>query len=130
MIAAMRKRVEVRMASRVLFVVMVLMTLAACATKNNNPTLGLDVDIYLHPTSADPTDIILQTAITKRLNDSAVTRNSLIHVRVENKTVYLTGTAKDNVRSEAERIAIETELTLNGEAIRPNKSISNKITTK
>jgi hypothetical protein len=90
----------------------------------------LDVDLYLHPTSADPVDILLQTAITKRLNDSSATRFSLIHVRVDDRTVILTGTAAEEVRSEAERIAQQTELTLNGESIRPKQPVSNRITTK
>jgi hypothetical protein len=49
---------------------------------------------------------------------------------VDDKTVILTGTAKEEVRMEAERIAQQTELTLNGEAIRPKQPISNRITTK
>ena len=108
---------------------LILLVLAGCA-KDTKTTLGLDVDLYLHPTSADPTDILLQTAITKRLNDSSVTRLSLIHVRVDDRTVILTGTAKEEVRSEAERIAQQTELTLNGESISPKQPISNRITTK
>jgi hypothetical protein len=107
----------------------VLFGLAGCA-RNTKTTVGLDVDLYLHPTSADPVDILLQTAITKRLSDSSATRFSLIHVRVDDRTVILTGTAEEQVRSEAERIAQQTELTLNGEAIRPKQPISNRITTK
>jgi len=103
---------------------------SGCAKNNNKTTLGLDVDVYLHPTSADPLDILLQTAITKRLNDSAVTRLGLIHVRVEEKTVILTGTATERIRDEAERIALQTELTLNGESIRPRQPITNRIATK
>src|SRR5215471_20533317 len=71
--------------------------LSACA-KNNKTTVGLDVDLYLHPTSADPVDILLQTAITKRLSDSSVTRFSLIHVRVDDRAVILTGAATEQVR--------------------------------
>jgi osmotically-inducible protein OsmY len=105
------------------------MAMAGCA-KNKKTTVGLDVDLYIHPTSADPTDIILQTAISKRLNDSTVARLGLIHVRVEDKAVILTGTATAEVRKEAERIASQTELTLNGESIRPKAPITNRITTK
>lgn len=110
-------------------IVLIMMALGGCA-KNNKTTLGLDVDLYVHPTSADPVDIILQTAISKRLNDSTVTKLSLIHVRVEDKVVILTGTAGADVRREAERIAQQTELTLNGEPIRPKVPITNRITTK
>jgi hypothetical protein len=103
--------------------------LAGCS-ESRKTTLGLDVNLYLHPTSADPLDIILQTAITKRLHESSITKLSLIHVRVEDRTVTLTGTAKENVRTEAERIAQQTELTLNGEAIRPKGTITNRVVTK
>jgi hypothetical protein len=117
--------------NRVVFFVIfpVLFALAGCA-KDTKTTVGLDVDLYLHPTSADPVDILLQTAISKRLSDSSVTHLSLIHVRVDDRAVILTGTATEQVRSEAERIAQQTELTLNGESIRPKPPISNRITTK
>ena len=114
---------------RALCVLLPLLLALGCA-KDTKTTLGLDVDLYLHPTSADPVDILLQTAIAKRLSDSSITKLSLIHVRVDDKTVILTGTAKEEVRSEAERIAQQTELTLNGESIRPKQPISNRITTK
>ena len=107
-------------------ILLAVMMLAGCAKKN---TVGLDVDLYVHPTSADPLDIILQTAITKRLNDSKVTKLSLIHVRVEDKVVILTGTATKEAQEEAERIASQTELTLNGEQIRPKVPVTNRITT-
>lgn len=105
------------------------MALAGCS-ESRKTTLGLDVDLYLHPTSADPVDVILQTAITKRLNENSVTKLSLLHVRVEDGAVILTGTAKAEVREQAERIAEQTELTLNGESIRPRGPITNKIVTK
>ena len=108
-------------------IVLIMMTSAGCGG-SKTATLGLDVDLYIHPASADPVDIILQTAIAKRLSDSAATELSLIHVRVEDQTVILTGTAEDDIRAEAERIARQTELTLNGEAIRPRDPISNRIT--
>ena len=104
----------------------ILLALSGCS-KDAKTTVGLDVNLYLHPTSADPIDVLLQTAITKRLNDSSVTKLSLIHVRVDDKTVILTGSAREAVRSEAERIATQTELTLNGESIRPKSPISNRI---
>jgi hypothetical protein len=110
-------------------ILLTTMALAGCSS-SRKATLGLEVDLYLHPTSADPMDVILQTAITKRLNESSVTKLSLIHVRVEDRTVILTGTAKENVRDEAARIAQQTELTLNGESIRPKGTITNRIATK
>jgi hypothetical protein len=114
---------------RVCAIAVITVALAGCSDSRKT-TLGLDVNLYLHPTSSDPMDIILQTAITKRLNESSVTKLSLIHVRVEDRAVTLTGTAKDEIRDEAERIARQTELTLNGESIRPREPITNKIVTK
>ena len=123
---AMKRRVAV---SAMYLSLVVMMALTGCA-KNGKPTLGLDVDLYVHPTSADPLDILLQTAISKRLGDSKITQNSLIHVRVEDRTVILTGTAKADVGKEAERIAKETRLTLNDVAIVPKSPISNRIIPK
>ncbi len=110
-------------------ILLATMTLTGCGGSRKT-ALGLDVDLYLHPTSADPLDVILQTAITKRLNESDVTRLSLIHVRVEDRNVILTGTAKAAARDEAERIAMQTDVTLNGESIRPRMPVTNRIDTK
>jgi hypothetical protein len=109
---------------------LLIITMLAGCSKRNKTTLGLDVDLYVHPTSSDPLDIILQTAISKRLNDSRLTKLSLVHVRVEDKVVILTGAATAEARKEAERIAEQTELTLNGETIRPKMPITNRITTQ
>ena len=110
-------------------ILIVAIALAGCS-KSRKTTLGLDVDLYLHPTSADPMDVILQTAITKRLNENNTTKLAPIHVRVEDRAVFLTGTGSAQIRDEAERIARQTELTLNGESIRPREPITNKIVTK
>ena len=110
-------------------ILVVTLALAGCS-RTKKTTLGLDVDLYLHPTSADPLDVILQTAITKRLHESSITKLAPIHVRVEDRAVVLTGTAKAQARDEAERIARQTELTLNGESIRPKEPITNKIVTQ
>ena len=101
------------------------MALSGC--NRHKTTIGLDVDLYVHPTSADPLDIILQTAISKRLNDAKTVKLSLIHVRVEDKLVILTGTSTDEGRKEAGRITMETVVTLNGEPIR--FTTKNQITT-
>ena len=45
-------------------------------------TVGLDVDLFLNPTSGDLTDVLLQTGITKRLADDNDTKSQIIHVRV------------------------------------------------
>jgi hypothetical protein len=100
---------------------------AGCSGKKT--VVGVDVDLYLHPSSADPADVLLQTAIAKRLADSSVTRQSMIRVAVVDRAVTLTGTARSkDAIEEAGRIAQQTELMLNGDAIRPKAPISNKIT--
>jgi len=112
--------------------VLVILHAAAFAGCNSSrkTTLGLDVNVYLHPSSSDPADVLLQTAITKRLNESNITRLSLIHVRVEERTVILTGSAKADVKREAEKLARGTTLTLNGETIQPRDQIDNRIETQ
>ena len=101
--------------------------LAGCGRKKT--VVGVDVDLYLHPSSTDPSDILLQTAITKRLADSATTRQSMIRVIVADRAVTLTGTARSqSMIDDAARIAQQTELTLNGDAIRPKTPVTNKIT--
>jgi hypothetical protein len=98
----------------------------------NKKTVGLDLDVYLHPTSSDSTDILLQAGIDKRLADIPSTKGSLIHVRVIGGIVTLTGTVKNPATKDAaEQIARETEVTLNGAAIRVAKeSVRNQITVE
>ena len=99
---------------------------SGCGTKKK--TLGLDVDLYLHATSADATDILLQTGISKRLAESDATRSARVHVRVTAGGVALTGAVRNRAVSDAaERIAKETELTLNGASIRPVGEIRNQL---
>jgi osmotically-inducible protein OsmY len=100
--------------------------LSGCASTKQ--TVGLDVDVYLHPSSSDSTDVLLQAGIDKRLADTPATKNSLIHVRVFGGIVTLTGTVKSQtIREVAEQITRETELTLNGTAIRVANDIRNQI---
>ena len=54
--------------------------IAGCS--GNKKTVGLDLDVYLHPSSSDSADILLQAGIDRRLSDNPATKGSLIHVRV------------------------------------------------
>ena len=91
-------------------------------------TIGLDVDVYMHPTSADPADILLQAGISKRLAEDIAARDGLIHVRVADGLVILSGAVKsDNVRQKAEQIAQSTDVRINGEPVLPQRKISNQI---
>jgi BON domain-containing protein len=98
----------------------------------NKKTVGLDLDVYLHPTSADSTDILLQAGIDKRLADTPSTKGILVHVRVTGGIVTLTGTVKNPATKDAaEQIARETEVTVNGTAIRAaRENIRNQITVE
>ena len=102
------------------------MLVSGCAARKQ--TVGLDVDVYLHPSSSDSHDLLLQAGIDKRLADTPATKSSLIHVRVSGGIVTLTGTVKSPAtREAAEQITRETELTLNGTAIRARNDIRNQI---
>ena len=110
--------------------IFIAICLTGCAGKQP-PVVGLDVNVYLHPSSSDLMDALLQTGIAKRLSDSTLIGPSVIHVQVADGAVTLTGTAKtQDAKDEAERIARGTELTLNGTAIRPKDPITNRITTQ
>jgi hypothetical protein len=110
--------------------IVITMCLTGCAGKQP-PVVGLDVNVYLHPSSSDPMDALLQMGIAARLSDSKLIGPSVIHVQVADRVVTLTGTAKtQDAKDEAERIARGTELTLNGTAIRPKDPITNRITTQ
>lgn len=91
-------------------------------------TVGLDVDVYLHPTSSESNDILLQAGIDKRLAENESTKNGIVHVRVAGGTVTLTGAVKNStIKDAAERIARETVVSLNGTPIRPEQNIRNQI---
>jgi len=93
-----------------------LMLLVGCHKKN---TIGLDVDVYLHPEAAAPDDQLLQTAIQKQINQDGVTKNSLIHVRVVDRIVFLTGTVRTQAeKQKANEIAQGISITVNEVAIK------------
>jgi len=111
------RRIE-RLACWSLPLLLVLVS-GACHKKN---TLGLDVDLYLYPEAAGPDDLLLQTAIRKQLDESAVTQNSLIHVRVVDKIVFLTGSVDTQLeKDEAERVARSTTVTVNGALLKASE---------
>ena len=100
--------------------------LAACGAKKK--TVGLDVDVYLHATSSASADVMLQAGIESRLAASTVAQNGVVHVRVFDGVVTLSGAVKSAaIKTQAEQIARSTELTLNGVAIRGAGAIKNQI---
>jgi osmotically-inducible protein OsmY len=111
----------------ILFLSIVL--ISGCGA-DKKTTLGLDVDVYLHPSSSDPADILLQAGIDKRLGEDETTKNGIIHVRVVGGVVTLSGTAKSNaVKDKAQQIARETDVKLDGSSIWPAaaRKINNQI---
>ncbi|MEE8586121.1 MAG: BON domain-containing protein [Acidobacteriota bacterium] len=108
---------------------MLLLSLTLVACGGRAPTVGLKIDLYLHPDSADENDVLLQAAIRQRLAKDESTRKSLIHVRVFQKTVFLSGTVKSGLKDRAGRIANETTVTVNGITIR-GEEVKNLIEEK
>lgn len=99
----------------------------AC-TRRQQPLAALDVNLYLHPEAASADDLILQTAIQKRLARNDATRSAGIHVRVIDRTVFLSGDVDSiKTKDEATRIAESTEISLNGESIKPSLPVRNSI---
>jgi len=110
---------------------LVLGALLFSGCSGNKKTVGLDVDLYLHASSSDPADVMLQAGIGKRLDASDVSKTGTVHVRVVDGVVTLSGTVRNAAgKSEAERIAMSTELTLNGTPIRPAGAVRNQLTVE
>ena len=79
---------------RILLVMSSILLLAgACGGRPARFELG--VDVYLHPDSAKPKDLILQAAIREQLDGIATRRRDQVHVRVFEKIAFLSGTVKD-----------------------------------
>ncbi len=100
-------------------------------SRQQRPLAALDVNLYLHPEAAGADDLILQTAIQKRLAASELTRAAAIHVRVIDRTVFLSGDVDSaKTKEEAAKIAEATEITLNGESIKPSLPVRNSISAE
>jgi hypothetical protein len=99
-----------------LVVLVLVVVTEGCARKN---VVAFDVDLYLHPEAGNSQDLLLQTAIQDQLDRSDVTRNSLIHVRVVDKLVLLDGFVESvKEKNEAEKLARDTTVSVNGAAIK------------
>ena len=108
-----------------------LATMSIGCSRRQRPLAALDVDLYLHPEAASADDLILQTAIQNRLVSNEFTRSAVIHVRVIDRTVFLSGNVDSaKVKDEAARVAESTEITLNGESIKPAIPVRNSISSE
>jgi hypothetical protein len=108
------------------FFLSALLFAASCGGRQN--AVMLDVDLYLHPESARGDDLVLQSAIQSRLLQDSELQDSLIHCRVIQGIVFLSGTVqKQNLREAAGRLAQDTEVTVNGRQIRATEPVRNGI---
>lgn len=95
-----------------------MFALAAC--QKNPPRVDLGVDLYLHPETATAEDAILQAAIRRQIVEALKPNAGLVHVRVIDKIVFLSGSvASDQDRMKAETIARNIDVRVNGTAIQP-----------
>ena len=94
------------------WLLIVLVSTALLAACGGRPaTVNLGVDLYMHPDSASPNDVILQAAIGENLREAIP--DELIHVRVFDQTAYLSGVVKDSgAGQKAQSIAQATTVTL------------------
>jgi hypothetical protein len=97
---------------------LVLLALSGFAACGGHPArVDLGVDVYLHPDSAQPRDLILQSAIRERLDQIAAKRRDQVYVRVFNLTAFLSGAVKDPCsKDEAQRAAEATKVTVEDSA--------------
>lgn len=101
---------------------LLLLSVVISGSCRKKTTLGLDVDLYLYPEAAGPDDLLLQTAIRKQLDQNAVTQDSLIHVRVVDKIVFLTGSVDtQREKDEADNLARNTIVTVNGLSLKASE---------
>jgi hypothetical protein len=99
--------------------------LSSCQRNQNLGTVG--VDLYIHPESAVPEDVLLQTAIRTRLEKEQSTAG-LVHVRVARLEVVLTGNvAKKEISAKAEEIARGTKVAVNNDPVIVPGTVTNMI---
>jgi len=106
---------------------LLLVTLVSCSQRP--PRVDLGVDVYLHPEAAGSDDAILQAAIRKRIVEELKPDGGLVHVRVIDKTVFLSGM----VRTEADRqtatsIAENIRIVIDDAPLKPGKVETGRLT--
>jgi len=97
---------------------LVLSALAGLACGNRKNPIAVEMDLYLRAEAASLDDLILQTAVRKRLGGEDGLAGRGLHVRVSQAVVILSGSvANDAERQDTERIARETRVEINGQSV-------------
>ena len=99
---------------------LLLLTLVSCSQRP--PRVDLAVDLYLHPEAAGSDDAILQAAIRKRIVEELKPNGGLVHVRVIDKTVFLSGSVRTEAdRQKAKSIAEDIKILIDDTQLKPGK---------
>ena len=101
---------------------LLLLTLTLISCSQRPPRIDLGVDLYLHPEAATSDDAILQAAIRKRIVEGLKPNGGLVHVRVIDKTVFLSGSVKNDAdRENAKSIAEKISIVIDGNPLKPGR---------
>jgi hypothetical protein len=111
---------------RALLLAVLCLTAWGCGGRNN--PISLDMDLYLHPEGARGNDLLLQTAIQKKLNDDRQLGKWPVHVRVVDGLVLLSGKVNsEELKSRAAEMATATVVRVDEQSIQPVGAVRNSI---
>jgi osmotically-inducible protein OsmY len=97
------------------FVIAAVLALGLGACGNNPARVELGVDVYLHPDSASPNDVLLQTAIARSISANTELSEEAIHVRSFETVVFLSGSVREACASDdAGALAQATTVSVDG----------------
>jgi len=101
-------------------VVSASLMLLLCFLPGCRKKLGtLALDVYVHPESGTPDDVLLETAIRKELAQNKLTAEG-VYVRVLDLRVVLTGTVSSiEAQNQANEIAKAVKIVVNNDTIGP-----------
>jgi hypothetical protein len=107
--------------------VLALAALAAAGCSRNKDLGTLMVDVYVHPEAGSAEDILLQTAIRRKLAvEGRASRG--VHARVSDGRLVLSGTvATEEARRRAEEIASATRIVIDNESPIAVREVTNLI---
>jgi osmotically-inducible protein OsmY len=106
--------------------VAVLAFTASCGSQRN--PIALDMDLYLHPEGARGDDLLLQTAIQQKMVQDREVGKSLVHVRVVDGLVMLSGKViSEELKKRAGALASETVVRVDDRRIEPALPVRNAI---